>query len=217
MFDRIARRLRPHELGHDGRDAPPLARARGRPGAGRAGRSARSTWPRAPATWRSSCATRRRRGGRARTSPRRCSSSRAPRRPRSPSSRATRWSCPIADDSFDAATVGFGARNFSDLGRGLARDGARGAAGRARGGARDHHAAAAAAVVVLPALVRPGGARARPARRRPRRLRLPAELRAALPRAAGAGRRRWPPPACATSAGSSPPAGSSPSTPGRCA
>lgn len=27
---------------------------------------------------------------------------------------------PYADDSFDAATVGFGARNFSDLGRGLA-------------------------------------------------------------------------------------------------
>jgi demethylmenaquinone methyltransferase/2-methoxy-6-polyprenyl-1,4-benzoquinol methylase len=27
---------------------------------------------------------------------------------------------PNADDSFDAATVGFGARNFSDLGRGLA-------------------------------------------------------------------------------------------------
>jgi demethylmenaquinone methyltransferase/2-methoxy-6-polyprenyl-1,4-benzoquinol methylase len=26
---------------------------------------------------------------------------------------------PYADDSFDAATVGFGARNFSDLGRGL--------------------------------------------------------------------------------------------------
>jgi len=29
-------------------------------------------------------------------------------------------SLPYADESFDAATVGFGARNFSDLGRGLA-------------------------------------------------------------------------------------------------
>ena len=41
-------------------------------------------------------------------------------------SRAVRWeqanalALPYDDDSFDAATVGFGARNFSDLGRGLA-------------------------------------------------------------------------------------------------
>ena len=54
MFDRIARRLRPDELGHDGRAAPPLARARRRPRARRPGRRARSTSPPARATWRSS-------------------------------------------------------------------------------------------------------------------------------------------------------------------
>src|SRR5919197_958860 len=61
------RRLRRHELGHDRRPAPPLARARGGPRAAAAGRS------------------RARRG----------------------------------DGEFDAATVGFGARNFGDLERGL--------------------------------------------------------------------------------------------------
>ena len=45
------------------------------------------------------------------------------------------------------------------------RDGARDAAGRPRGGARDHHAAEAAAVVVLPGLVRPRRADAGPASR----------------------------------------------------
>ena len=35
---------------------------------------------------------------------------------------------PYPDDEFDAATVGFGARNFGDLGAGAARDGARRAA-----------------------------------------------------------------------------------------
>ena len=54
---------------------------------------------------------------------------------------ATRSSCPTPTTSFDAATVGFGARNFSDLERGLARDGARRAARRARRRARDHDAA----------------------------------------------------------------------------
>ena len=63
-----------------------------------------------------------------------------------------------ADDSFDAATVGFGARNFSDLRRGLAEMARVVRPGRAGGGARDHHAPAAAAVVVLPPVVRPGGA-----------------------------------------------------------
>ena len=32
----------------------------------------------------------------------------------------TRWRCPTPTTRFDAATVGFGARNFEDLGRGLA-------------------------------------------------------------------------------------------------
>ena len=36
------------------------------------------------------------------------------------SSGPTRWRCHTTDDAFDAATVGFGARNFSDLHRGLA-------------------------------------------------------------------------------------------------
>ena len=50
MFDRIARRLRPHERGHDGRHAPALARARrrARRSCGRA--TARSTWRPARAT-----------------------------------------------------------------------------------------------------------------------------------------------------------------------
>ena len=47
-------RLRPHELGDDGRDAPPLARARGRPGPASGPVRVPSTWPPAPATWRSS-------------------------------------------------------------------------------------------------------------------------------------------------------------------
>ena len=56
------------------------------------------------------------------------------------SSGATRWSCPTRTTRFDAATVGFGARNFSDLERGLSRDGARRAPGRPRRRARDHDA-----------------------------------------------------------------------------
>ena len=79
------------------------------------------------------------------------------------------------DGSFDAVTVGFGARNFADLDRGLARDGARHAAGRPRRRPRDHDAAEAAAVAGSSALwfdrVVPA---ARPARRRPGRLHVPA-------------------------------------------
>ena len=69
------------------------------------------------------------------------------------------------DAAFDAVTVGFGARNFGDLDRGLARDGARDQARRPRGGARDHHAAEAAAVVVLQGMVRHRRADARAASR----------------------------------------------------
>ena len=127
--------------------------------------------------------------------------------------RATRWRSPYADGEFDAATVGFGARNFSDLGAGPGGDGARRAPRRARRGARDHDPAAAAAVVVLPALVRPRRAAARPARRRPGRLQLPAELGAALPRPARPGGRAGGRRPRRTCAGCSPPAASSPSTP----
>ena len=77
---------------------------------------------------------------------------------------------PYADDEFDAATVGFGARNFSDLERGLARDGPRRATRRAGGRPRDHDADAAAAVDVLRAVVRPrraGARRGSPATRTP--------------------------------------------------
>ena len=54
------------------------------------------------------------------TSPSGCSSWRAPRPPNVRDAdvrfeRPTRSRCRIADDEFDAATVGFGARNFSDL------------------------------------------------------------------------------------------------------
>ena len=104
---------------------------------------------------------------------------------------------PYEDDSFDAATVGFGARNFADLGRGLAEMArvVRPGAGRR---ARDHDADAPAAVALLRPVVRSprpgprrgrGGRRAarRPPRRRGgarghrRRLHLPAELGQALP------------------------------------
>ena len=102
---------------------------------------------------------------------------------------------PYADGEFDAATVGFGARNFSDLARGLAE-----MARVVRPGGRVvvleiTTPAAAAAVVVLPALVRPRGAAPRPAGRRPRRLRLPAELGAPLSRARRSWRPSWPRPA----------------------
>ena len=93
---------------------------------------------------------------------------------------------PYPDDAFDAATVGFGARNFSDLRQGLAE-----MARVVRPGGR---------VVVLeitnpqrpplswfsPGVVRPPGAHARARHRAGRRLQLPAQLGAPLPRARGA-------------------------------
>ena len=60
---------------------------------------------------------------------------------------------PYPDDAFDAATVGFGARNFSDLERGTGRDGARGAPRRPRGRTGDNHSDQAALVHVLLDLV----------------------------------------------------------------
>ena len=56
---------------------------------------------------------------------------------------------PYGDGEFAAATVGFGARNFSDLDGGSLRDGAGREARREGGGPRDHDAAQATAVDVL--------------------------------------------------------------------
>ena len=60
---------------------------------------------------------------------------------------------PYPDDSFDAATVGFGARNFSDLERGLAEMARVVQPGRPRGRPGDNHADQAALVHVLLDLV----------------------------------------------------------------
>ncbi len=60
---------------------------------------------------------------------------------------------PYADDKFAAATVGFGARNFSDLGQGLAEMTRVVRPGRAGRGARDHHPDASAAVDLSRGLV----------------------------------------------------------------
>ena len=224
MFDRIARRLRPHELGHDGGPAPPLARARRRPRRSSARARARSTSPAAPATSRSSW--------RAASAPAARSSAcdfseqmlelaraKAARHGRTVD--CVEWAnaleLPFRDDEFDAATVGFGARNFSDLERGLSRDGARRAARRAGRDPRDHDARRGRRCRPFYALwfdrVVPA---AGPARRRRRRLhatcpssvrRFPGPQRAGCDDGATA--------ACATSATCSPPAGSSRSTSAR--
>ena len=92
---------------------------------------------------------------------------------------------PYATASFDAATVGFGARNFSDLDRG---PGARWrascgpAAGRRP---RDHDAAQAAAVDVLPRCGSTASCRSRPRRRASTRPTPTCRTRSALPRARG--------------------------------
>ncbi len=103
------RRLRPHELGHDRRDAPPLARARGRPGRAWGPATARSTWPPAPATWRSRWPARGRRRARwsGSTSPSGCSSWRGAKAPGDPLRAGQRARArPTRDGAFDAVTVG---------------------------------------------------------------------------------------------------------------
>ena len=192
MFDRIARRLRPHELGHDGGPAPPLARARrrSRAASGRATRARRRDA--APATWRSSWRGASAAAARssAATSPSRCSSWRARKAPD-----ASRWSSgrnalelPY-DDASSTPRRSASARATSPTSIAACREMAR----VVRPGGHvvvleitTPHAPAA--VDVLPRLVRPRRAAARARRRRRRRLQLPAELGQALPRAAGAGR-----------------------------
>ena len=90
--------------------------------AGRSPGTARSTSPPAPATWRSSWRGGSRRAARssAPTSRRACSSAPARRRAGLTWEWGNALELPYPDDAFDAATVGFGARNFSDLERGLA-------------------------------------------------------------------------------------------------
>ena len=179
-----------------------------------------STWRPAPATWRSSSPRRvapdgevlgsdfaegmlaraRRQGGL------------AAGLVREPALRVGRCAgaLPYDDDAFDAATVGFGARNFADLARGLAEMARVVRPGRPRRRARDHHADVKPPLSLFyaPVVRSPrAGARARNAvgraravaaaslaafrrglRRRDdrRRLRLPAQLGQALSGAGGA-------------------------------
>ena len=91
---------------------------------------------------------------------------------------------PFDDDSFDAATVGFGVRNLADLEGGLAE--LKRVLRRRRAGRRPRdHAAEGPARAVLPRLVRPDRAAARQGPARRRRVHLPARERAALPRPRG--------------------------------
>ena len=116
-------RLRPHELGDDRRAAPPLARAGRRPRRARRPATARSTSPTGTGDLAIELARRVAPGGE--RDRHRLLRADARARPREVATRC-RWewadalALPYEDDSFDAATVGFGARNFSDLDRGLA-------------------------------------------------------------------------------------------------
>ena len=195
MFDRIARVYDLHELGHDGRAAPPLARARRRPRRARRRATARSTSPPAPATsrssWRAASAPGGERG-RLATSPRQMlERARAKSRRASRGSGRTRSSCPYADDELRRRDRRL---RRAQLLRPRPRARARWRASCGPGGRvvvlEITTPQRAAALDLLLALVRPRRARARPARRRPGRLRVPAELGQALPRPGGARRRR---------------------------
>ena len=139
-------------------------------------------------------APRRRRPARssARTSPRRCSSGPARRRPAIPFEWGNALDLPYADD---ALRRGHGRLRRPQLLRprpGPARDGARG---------RSRAAGSSILEITTPtkpplstffrAVVRPRRAAARPRRRRRRRLRVPAQLGEALPGPRRASRRRW--------------------------
>ena len=160
--------LRPDELGHDGGHAPPLARARGRPRAASAPATARSTCAAAQATSRSSWP--------ARVGPRgrvvgldfsapmlelAQSQVRAARRAPVAWVQGNALELPFADGEFDAATVGFGARNVVDLERGIAEMARVVRPGGKGGDPRDHDAARPPLKLVLRRLVRPHRAAAR--------------------------------------------------------
>ena len=102
---------------------------------------------------------------------------------------------PYGDASFDAVTVGFGARNLADLDRGLAEMARVLRPGGRAGDPRDHPARSASRSssffsLWFDRLVPLLGAR----RRRPRRLQLPARVGPELPRAPSSSPRRWTPP-----------------------
>ena len=189
---------------------------------GRARARTPSTSAAAPATSRSSCAagSAPTGGSSAATSRSRCWSW--------PARRAARRACavefgwadaldlPYGDASFDAVTVGFGARNLADLDKGLAemtrvlRPGGRLVILEITRPQREPLATFYSLWFdrIVPVL----GTR----RRRRRRLQLPARVGPDLPRAAERWRRRSTPPASRRSAGCCSPAGSSPSTAARC-
>ena len=152
----------------------------------------------APATWRSSSPGASGRAARwsVRTSRSGCWRSRARRRRAADrasasavgSSRPTRSRCRTPTTQFDAATVGFGARNFSDLRQGLREMARVVQTGWTRRDPRDHDAAPAAAIDLLQSSGSTASCRRLGrARRRRRRLQLPTELGAAVPGPGGAG------------------------------
>ena len=127
MFDRIAGRLRPAELGDDGGAAPPLARARRR--AGRAVGPGDAALDVCCGTGDLALELRRRVGAGGRVvgcdfSEPMLDLAREKAGSRGAggvaSSGPTRSSFPTTTRSFDAVTVGFGVRNLADLDRGLA-------------------------------------------------------------------------------------------------
>ena len=125
MFDRIARVYDVLNTVMTRRPASPLARARGRPGGRRSGRPrARRRDRHGRSGDRARAARRSRRRGRGQRLLR--GDARAGAAQAQPAGAELRFewgdalALPYADGAFDAATVGFGARNFSDLARGLA-------------------------------------------------------------------------------------------------
>ncbi len=110
----------------------------------------------------------------------RCSSARAARAPAIEWVQGDMLALPFADETFDAATVGFGVRNVADLELGAARAAPRAAARRPARDPRDHAAARRAAPFYL-ALVRPHRPAARQGAAGRRRVHVSARVGEALP------------------------------------